>query len=237
MPRGVYKRTKPAWNKGLPRTEEAKRKQKETTLLKYGVSNVSQVPEVKNKISISHSTDEWKDKVKQTKEIRYGDPNYNNMEKNRQTKQQRYGDSKYNNPDKNTATKHKNHTFNTSSYETDMYEYLVEKYGYEHVFKEYKDPRYPFNCDFYIDTKDLFIELNIHPCHNFHPFNKNNIDDINRLNYLKEKAKTSDYYKNIIYVWTISDPKKQQTASKNKLNYIMLYSKRDIEEAIKNNLL
>lgn len=237
MPSGVYKRTKPAWNKGLPRTEEAKRKQKETTLLKYGVSNVSQAPEVKNKISISHSTDEWKDKVKQTKEIRYGDPNYNNMEKNRQTKQQRYGDSKYNNPDKNTATKHKNHTFNTSSYETDMYEYLVEKYGYEHVFKEYKDPRYPFNCDFYIDTKDLFIELNIHPCHNFHPFNKNNIDDINRLNYLKEKAKTSDYYKNIIYVWTISDPKKQQTASKNKLNYIMLYSKRDIEEAIKNNLL
>lgn len=121
MPRGVYKRTKPAWNKGLPRTEEAKRKQKETTLLKYGVSNVSQAPEVKNKISISHSTDEWKDKVKQTKEIRYGDPN--------------------------------------------------------------------------------------------------------------------NYYKNIIYVWTISDPKKQQTASKNKLNYIMLYSKRDIEEAIKNNLL
>lgn len=237
MPKGTRKRTKPAWNKGLPRTEEAKRKQRETVLLKYGVSNVSQVPDVKNKISASHSTPEWKAKVKETKKLRYGNPNYNNMEKNRQTKLDRYGDPKYNNPDKNTATKHINHTFNTSSYEKDMYEYLVEKYGHNHVLKEYKDSRYPFNCDFYIDTKDLFIELNIHPCHNFHSFNPNNLDDINKLNILQEKAKTSDYYKNIIYVWTVSDPQKQQIASKNKLNYIMLYSKRDIEEAIKNNLL
>lgn len=237
MPSGVYKRTKPAWNKGLPRSEEAKRKQKETVQKRYGVANVSQMPSVQSKISLSHSSSEWRDKVRRTKELRYGDANYNNMQKNRETKLLRYGDSRYNNPDKNTATKRANSTFNTSSYEIDMYKYLVGKYGYEHVYKQYKDERYPFNCDFYVDTQDLFIELNIHPCHNFHPFDKNSVDDINRLNALKEKSKTSDYYKNVIHVWTVRDPKKQEIASKNKLNYIMLYSKRDIEKAIQTNLL
>ena len=90
MPKGVYKRTKPAWNKGVPRTEEAKRKQKQTVLAKYGVDNISKAPEIQAKISKSHSSDAWKNKVKNTKLMRYSDANYNNMDKNRATKLARY---------------------------------------------------------------------------------------------------------------------------------------------------
>ena len=45
---------------------------------KYGVDNISQISEVK-------------DKVAKTKEERYGSPTYNNMEKNKQTCIERYG--------------------------------------------------------------------------------------------------------------------------------------------------
>ena len=162
MPRGVYKRTKPAWNKGIPRTEEEKEKQKETVRKKYGVDNVSQVKEVRDKISKSHSSDEWKQKVKDVKQQRYGDSNYNNMEKSRQTKLARYGDEYYNNMDKMYQTKQLHHSFNTSRPEEELYQDLLKTYLKEDIVRQYSDERYPWKCDFYIKSEDLFIELNYH---------------------------------------------------------------------------
>lgn len=237
MPSGVYKRTKPAWNKGIPRSEEAKRKQKETVLNKYGVDNVSKVAEVQDKISKSHSSDEWKQKVKGTKLQRYGDENYNNMDKNRATKLAIYDNPKYNNPDKNTETKRINKTFNTSTPEIEFHKYLIDKYGEDDILTQYKDPRYPFACDFYIKSLDQFIELNLHPCHNFKPFDPKDLNDICKLEDLEEKAKNSNYYKNIIKVWTIKDPLKQKTASENNLNYLVFYTRRDMLDAIENELI
>ena len=43
------------------------------------------------------------------------------------------------------------------------------------IIRQYYDKdRYPFNCDFYIKSKDLFIEYQGHPSHGYCPFNRNN---------------------------------------------------------------
>ena len=60
-------------------------------------------------------------------------------------------------------TKHKNNTFNTSKFEVNFRNNLIEIFDVTDIFSNYKDElRYPFNCDFYIKSLDIFIELNIH---------------------------------------------------------------------------
>ena len=59
-------------------------------------------------------------------------------------------------------TKRLNHTFNSSKPEDDYYQALVLEYGADDIERQYnKDPRYPFACDFYIKSLDIFIELNL----------------------------------------------------------------------------
>lgn len=99
---------------------------------------------------------------------------------------------------------------------------MKQKYGKEDVVRQYRDPRYPFNCDFYIKSEDLFIELNFTWCHGPNPF-ENTEEDQRLLNMWKEKAKTSKYYQQAIHTWTVSDVNKLSTFKQNKLNFIILY--------------
>lgn len=109
MPSGVYKRTKPVWNKGLTketdkRIADAELKKQQTILKKYGVKSVFQSKEVLDKIADDRHSGKLAQKAAKTKELRYGDSGYNNMEKNHQTKLDRYGDVNYNNPEKYKQT-------------------------------------------------------------------------------------------------------------------------------------
>lgn len=217
-----------AWNKGIKRSDEEKIKQKETLMRKYGVTNAFQIPSIKDKLTDIRNTDEWKNKVRETKKLRYGDENYNNFDKCLKTKNERYGNQNYNNMDKNIATKRRNNTFTSSNTEEIFYEFLVDKYGCYDVYRQYKESRYPFCCDFYIKSTDTFIELNLHPCHNFKIYNPNTDTEI--LNKLIERSMDSKYYAQVIKVWTYSDPLKFQTAKENNLNYIVFYSKEDVFE-------
>lgn len=80
----------------------------------------------------------------------------------------------------NTLRQH--NTFNTSKAEKITYDYLLTIYPKEDIEIQYdKDPRYPYNCDFYIKSQDLFIELNNHFTHGPHPFNPNNEEDVRLL--------------------------------------------------------
>jgi hypothetical protein len=88
------------------------------------------------------------------------------------------------------------------------------------IIRQYSDERYPFNCDFYIKSVDLFIECNFHWTHNSHYFDKNNEHDVKKLNIWK--SKNSAYYKNAIYVWTVSDLRKKEYSKQ--LNYIVLWN-------------
>lgn len=78
------------------------------------------------------------------------------------------------------------------------------------------DSRYPFNCDFYIKSKDLFIEYQGHWTHGPEPFDRNNKNHLEYLNKMENK--------NInMSTWTIRDPKKLNTAINNKINLLLVY--------------
>lgn len=128
------------------------------------------------------------------------------------------------------ATMIKNGTIGTfkSNLEKKVESELIEKYGAEHVIYQYFDKdRYPFKCDFYVDTEDLFVEVNGWWHHGPHPYDPNSIEDEDLLNELRWKAEThpdKKQYKEAIRIWTVYDPLKQKIAKQNNLNYLMIYN-------------
>ena len=124
---------------------------------------------------------------------------------------------------KQFETKRRNNTFHVSKEEDKLYAYLVEQYGSEDVVRQYKDERYPFSCDFYIKSQDLFIELNAHWTHGGRPYKEEDSICQQQLHEWLLKAKSSDYYKQAIDTWTRLDVKKCTTALDNKLNYTVIY--------------
>lgn len=109
-------------------------------------------------------------------------------------------------------------------------EFLIEC-GYEKDkdYKiEYKSEPYPFYCDFYIVERNLFIELNCFPTHGKHWFNKNSKEDLTLIEIYKSKVGEHKLYKNFIDTWTKRDVKKRAVAKRNRLNYVVLWSKKDI---------
>lgn len=128
---------------------------------------------------------------------------------------------------KKVNTMHKNNSFKIcdTKAEKEVYEKLLTHFSKGDIIPQYFDKeRYPFKCDFYIKSADLFIEVNGNWTHGPHPFNKNNEEDIKTLNEWTEKSKTSKYYKNAVYVWTDLDVRKLNTAKENKLNFIAIYN-------------
>ena len=240
------------WIRGMkPRTAEqreaANKKREETCLRKYGVKNVHQLEQVKEKAKdtciIKYGVDnpakneEIKEKTKLTNQTLWpNNVNYHNLDKGKQTLIEKYGSLenfhkiRTANTDYASMVKHqietkrKNQTFNRSKPEEELYNELCQQYGKENVERNYKDEeRYPFFCDFYIKSLDLFIELNRHWTHGGHTFNPNDEKDISKLKDWEEKAKTSKYMEYAIYNWTVRDPLKLKTAIENGLNYKIIW--------------
>lgn len=119
---------------------------------------------------------------------------------------------------KRIETKKRNGTINDSKPEKEAYSLLVQKFGKFDIECQYRsDERYPFKCDFYVKSVDVFIELNLFWMHGEHWFDENNYDDVSKLNHWL--SKNQDSYKRAIYVWTYDDLRKRDCAIKNNLNY------------------
>ena len=105
---------------------------------------------------------------------------------------------------------------------------LIDQYGEEHVHYQYYDKeRYPFRCDFYVDSVDLFVEVNGWWHHGPHPYDPNSVEDEDILNDLRWYAEThpdKKQYKEAIRIWTEYDPLKMKTAKVNNLNYLTTYN-------------
>ena len=193
------------------KTKEAQEKYKQTCLERYGVDHNWKIP---GEHDLTH-TPEALEKKKQTSLKHYGveHPHQSNEIKN-----------------KVNETKRKNNTFNSSSNEEQIYNILLTKFNPDNIIKNYKSELYPFNCDFYIKSLNMYIEYQGLWTHGNIPFDKNNIECQNKLAIWTEKAKTSQYYKNAIYNWTIRDVNKRNYAKENNLNWHEFFNYNDFKK-------
>lgn len=128
-------------------------------------------------------------------------------------------------------TKRQRGTFNSSSEENIAFELLKNNYKEEDIVRGYsKDPRYPFQCDFYIVSEDKFIECNFHWTHGFRPYLSEDSNCKQQLLEWQENSKLSKYYENAIYCWTDLDVRKLNLATINNLNYKVYYSLSEFKE-------
>lgn len=196
------------------------------------------------------SSDILLQKIKETKREKYGDENYVNHEKIQETLMKRYG---VKNPyqiksvrnrldyDKIISTKRKTGKLNSSAQEERLNSILINIFGKENVVREYRDDRYRnpktkrrYCCDFYIKSEDLFIELQGHYTHGKHPFDENNLEDIDlRKLYESKICDKKPSYQKIIDVWCNADVTKRRAAKSSKLKYLEIFDVDFTEESIK----
>ena len=203
-------------------TKEWIKRYKNTNLDKYGVENISQLPNNREHISkILHSKQSNENRINSMIQ-KYGKENFTQTQQYKNLFKDKERTKKI--QQKSYETKKKNGTLGTSNLEVECFN-VIKKY-FKDAVHHYKDSvRYPFNCDIYIPSKDLFIELNFFWTHGKEPFNENNLEHIN---IVKEwQNKNNKYFDSAIQVWTKSDPLKLQTFKKNNLNYKIFYNKND----------
>lgn len=236
-------------------------KRKNTCLEKYGVEHPHQSNIIQNKVKqtclqkygveYSFQSEEIKNKIHQTCLEKYGtDWTFQDElshKKHKETLLKKYGvENSFCIPNvlesfkirkdeiqqKRDYTKRKNKTFGTSIPEEKSYKLLLTKFNKNDIIRQYKEERYPFSCDFYIQSLDLFIECNYFWTHQGHFFNKNNKEDLDILQNLINKSKQHKFYNTVITTWTISDVNKINTAKQNNLNYKVFWNYIEFEKWI-----
>lgn len=200
-------------------SEQVKRKVIKTIEEKYNVKNVSQI--------------DWvKDKKRDTFIQHYGAINFSASDEGRRRLSLAWKnmdiEKKKRISRKRTTTRVQNNNIPKSEL---LFIRLLEEYG----LKETKDyiigycsEKYPFSCDFYIIKYDLYVEINCHWTHGKYWFtrNKNNLAILHKW---EKKAKDSKFYENAVNTWTKRDVRKRKVARKHKLNYVVLWTMKDIE--------
>lgn len=229
------------------RSEEVQKKKEESCLKHIGVKHPSQNNDVLNKMQQSciknfgvknaSQCQEIKNKKISTFKRHYGTKSYFESDEFQKKNLKRWG-VKYISQakcimDKINSTKRKNKSFNSSKIEDNIYLKIISVFGKNNVKRHYMDNlRYPFECDFYIKSKDLFIEYNGHWTHGKHKFDNNCKEDNVLLEQWKKKSLKSQFYTNAIEVWTIRDVKKRNTANSNNLNYLEFFNMKEFNDWI-----
>lgn len=206
--------------------KDIKDRKEQTSLKNYGVKTYLQSSEFKEwfkdyeeRTYGGHfsSTEEGKEIIKNRIINKYGVSNISLLPDVMRKKAEKLPDSRR----KAIDTFNKNKTFNSSKPEELIYSLLSNTFS--DVKRQYFDQeRYPFACDFYIPSLDLFIEYNGTWTHGGEFFNEHNKEHIIKLNEWKEEG--TDFYKNAIYVWTDLDVRKRTIAEQNELNYLAFFN-------------
>lgn len=115
--------------------------------------------------------------------------------------------------------------FKQSNYEMIVFYELINHFGKNDVFYEYGlhpyDARYPFSCDFYIKSLDLFIEINAHYSHGGHWFDASLHDDVLRQQHLLSSGKKRSLA--AVKTWCEKDVKKRQKAKESGIRYLVFW--------------
>jgi hypothetical protein len=134
------------------------------------------------------------------------------------------------NRDKALDAKRANGTWRDSSPERHLRVVLVDHFGADDIECQYnKDERYPWACDFYIKSRDLFIELNGTWTHQDHWFDPESTDDLAIID--KWKSKGTPFYLNAIKNWTERDVAKRNAAREHRLNYAVFWGGSAVDDA------
>lgn len=219
-------------------SQEVIDKARQTNLERYGA------------ISYAKS-EEGLSRIQDTMEARYGSRNFmqseavkdvlpDKLQKAKQTQMERYGAEHYaksvdfrqnlrDRKEKEIQTKKQNGTLNSSVGEQELEQLLIARFGRDDVKSEYnQDSRYPFYCDFYIPSRDLFIELNACWTHGGHWYTGDGADKQMVDSWLSKKV---PYYDNAADNWSRRDLVKREYARKHNLNYVVFWLT-DIQDAL-----
>ena len=225
---------------------------RESLYKKYGAYDVMHIPHILQKIKntnlkkfgvefplqqLKKENSEIYQKISQTCINKFGvDSPLNNKEvreKIKQTNIQKYG---VDNPLKNKEIWKKSQDnrqiSSKSKLENSFLNYLKLKYESDDIITQYKSKEYPYYCDFYIKSINLYIEIQGHWTHNDHPFDINNLNDQLIMDIWRTKSLSDKYYKNALNTWTIKDVEKRNTAIQNNLNYLEIFGKTDLNKYI-----
>ncbi len=113
-------------------------------------------------------------------------------------------------------------TCDISNPENVLYDMLVSVFGKDDIVLQYKDKRYLFFCDFYVKSRDLFIELNAMWTHNTHWYTDDSTDKTIASDWLAS-SDAKPFYLNAYETWTNRDVAKRAAARHAKLNYIVFW--------------
>ena len=200
-------------------TEEQREKVKNTCIARYGADRYLDSEEGKRKVAVVKSATAFREKMR---DIISSDVV---QTKTKTTCVERYGVTspmkRQDILDKVFQAKDENGTWNTSEPEMIVYDVLCNLFGETDVVKQYRSIDYPFVCDFYIKSKQMYIELNITWTHGCHWYDA--VNDESVLNKWQQQAIDSDYYKNAISTWTKRDVNKRKVARENNLNYLVFW--------------
>lgn len=211
--------------------EEAKEKSKKTCLEKYGseyyigskdcLEKTIEFSKQNYNVDWFTKSKEIKNKAKETMLRRYGVEYSMQIPKNKEYMS--YLMSSYEMQERRYNTMKRNHTFNSSSTEEELFLYIKSRFPT--VVRQYKDKnRYPYFCDFYIPELDYFIELQGYYTHGKHPFNPNSNEDLQLIEYYKKKYGEDCQP---ITIWSIKDVEKRDCAKRNHLNFKEVWSLED----------
>lgn len=211
--------------------EDAKEKSKKTCLEKYGseyyigskdcLEKTIEFSKQNYNVDWFTKSKEIKNKAKETMLRRYGVEYSMQIPKNKEYMS--YLMSSYEMQERRYNTMKRNHTFNSSSTEEELFLYI--KSMFPTVVRQYKDKnRYPYFCDFYIPELDYFIELQGYYTHGKHPFNPNSNEDLQLIEYYKKKYGEDCQP---ITIWSIKDVEKRECAKRNNLNFKEVWSLED----------
>lgn len=198
---------------------EVRAKIEATGMARYGVPYYWQSDEGRVRLKELLNAESVREKMRQTNLVRYGNESWSASDVGRQCLSQIFKSEEMQH--KITEGKRRNGTINDSKPEKMAYSLLVEKFGEDDVVAQYRCERYPFKCDFYVKSRDMFIELNAHWMHGQHWFDENNADDLERLQLWLSRDKPA--YGRAVYIWTNRDLMKRDVAERNHLNYIVFW--------------
>lgn len=225
--------------------EKVKEKFRQTCIQRYGVDNYSKTIEKREAASI-FLKDRWqntsfRENVQETCIQRYGVDNFAKSKEYQELIRKGIPQKK------RTESLKKNNSFNISKPEEQAYQLLLTKFEKQDILRQYRSELYPFNCDFYIKSLDLYIEYQGSWTHGkykhqilgaYDPKNKNHQKILkiweNKIIELGSTTnKGGNFYSTAVDRWTKLDPLKRETAKKNNLNFKEFWSVKEVKDWLK----